>query len=126
MQIKPSTAADKNVNIANIGSLENNIHAGNKYLRFIRDRYFESEDMDELNKMLFSFASYNAGPARVAQLRRMAREQGLDADVWFNSVEVVAAKQIGRETVQYVRNIYKYWTAYRLAREHMLELAAPA
>jgi len=28
---------------------------------------------------------------------------------------VVAAKRIGRETVQYVSNIYKYWVAYKLA-----------
>ena len=29
--------------------------------------------------------------------------------VWFNNVEEVAAKRIGRETVQYVSNIYKYY-----------------
>ena len=118
MQIKPSTAADKNVNIPDISSLENNIHAGNKYLRFIRDRYFESEPMDELNKTLFSFAAYNAGPRRVAQLRSAARKEGLNPNVWFDNVEVMAAKKIGREPVQYVSNIYKYWVAYRLSQEH--------
>jgi membrane-bound lytic murein transglycosylase MltF len=113
MQILPSTAADRNVNIPNIEILEDNIHAGTKYLRFVRDRYFEGEDMDRFNKTLFSFASYNAGPARIAGLRRKAVEMGLDPNLWFDNVEVVAAKEIGRETVQYVSNIAKYYVAYR-------------
>ena len=103
--------------IPDITVLENNIHAGNKYLRFIRDRYFESEPMSDLDKTLFSFAAYNAGPAKVAQLRREAKRQGLDPNIWFDNVEVIAARRIGRETVQYVSNIYKYWVAYRLSRE---------
>ena len=119
MQLLPSTAADKNVNIADIRKLENNIHAGNKYLRFIRDRYFEDEAMDDLNKTLFSFAAYNAGPARVAGLRKAAAAQGLDPNVWFDNVEVLAAQRVGREPVDYVRNIYKYWIAYRLSREQL-------
>jgi membrane-bound lytic murein transglycosylase MltF len=114
MQLLPTTAADSNVNVANIEEMENNIHAGVKYLRFMRDRYFEKEQMDDLNKMLFSFASYNAGPAKVSQLRKQARKAGLDPNVWFRNVEIIAAKRIGRETVQYVSNIYKYYVAYRL------------
>lgn len=118
MQVLPSTAADKNVAISDITLLENNIHAGNKYLRFIRDRYFENEDMNEMNKTLFSFASYNAGPAKVASLRREAKAAGLDPNVWFGNVEIIAARRIGRETVQYVGNIYKYWVAYKLTLEN--------
>jgi len=114
MQLLPSTAKDPNVNIPKIEELESNIHAGAKYLRFINDRYFEKEPMDSLNKVLFTFASYNAGPAKVARLRKEAREKGLDPNVWFRSVEIIAAKRIGRETVQYVSNIYKYYTAYKL------------
>ena len=114
MQLLPTTASDPNVNIPNIKELENNIHAGVKYLRFMRDRYFEKETIDDLNKMLFSFASYNAGPAKVSQLRKQARKAGLDPNVWFRNVEIIAAKRIGRETVQYVSNIYKYYIAYRL------------
>jgi membrane-bound lytic murein transglycosylase MltF len=114
MQILPSTAADRNVNLKNIHEIENNIHAGVKYLRFIRDRYFENEPMDDLEKMLFSFASCNAGAAKVARLRNEARSAGLDPNVWFRNVEIIAAKRIGRETVNYVSNIYKYYTAYRL------------
>jgi membrane-bound lytic murein transglycosylase MltF len=91
----------------------------------MRDRYFENERMDNLNKMLFSFASYNAGPAKVSQLRRQARKKGLDPNIWFRNVEIMAAKRIGRETVQYVSNIYKYYVAYRLIL-NKLELKAEA
>jgi membrane-bound lytic murein transglycosylase MltF len=114
MQILPSTAADRNVGIKNIEKIENNIHAGVKYLRFIVDRYYADEPMDRLNKRLFAFASYNAGPAEVSRLRKEAHEMGLDPNVWFRNVEIVAAKRIGRETVQYVSNIYKYYIAYRI------------
>jgi membrane-bound lytic murein transglycosylase MltF len=114
MQMLPTTAKDQNVNIPNIENLENNIHAGVKYLRFLRDRYFEEQPMDEANKMLFTFASYNAGPAKVEKLRGDAEKTDLDPNVWFRNVEIVAAKRIGHETVQYVSNIYKYYTAYRL------------
>jgi membrane-bound lytic murein transglycosylase MltF len=122
MQLLPTTAADPNVDIADIHEVENNIHAGGKYLRFIYDRYFESSaDLDELNKGLFSFAAYNAGPARVARLRGKAADMGLDPNVWFRNVEIVAAQDIGRETVQYVSNIYKYYIAYE--RMLMMEQA---
>jgi len=114
MQVLPSTAADPNVNIDKIEKLENNIHAGVKYLRFLRDQYFENEPMDKFNKTLFSFAAYNAGPAKINKLREEARQSNLDPNVWFRNVEVVASRRIGRETVQYVSNIYKYYIAYRL------------
>jgi len=114
MQILPSTARDKNVNIPDIDKIDANIHAGTKYLRFMMDRYFADEKMDTVNKGLFSFASYNAGPAKVAKLRAEAARMGLDPNIWFRNVEIVAAKRIGRETVQYVSNIYKYYVSYKL------------
>jgi membrane-bound lytic murein transglycosylase MltF len=113
MQLLPSTAADPNVNIRKIDVMEHNIHAGVKYLRFLHDRYFKNEPMDALNKMLFSFASYNAGPGKIIRLRREARESGVDPNIWFRNVEIIAARRLGRETVQYVSNIYKYYIAYR-------------
>ena len=113
MQLLPSTAADPNVNIRKIDVMEHNIHAGVKYLRFLHDRYFKNEPMDALNKMLFAFASYNAGPGKVIRLRREARESGVDPNIWFRNVEIIAARRVGRETVQYVSNIYKYYIAYR-------------
>ena len=113
MQVLPSTAADPNVGIADIEKLENNIHAGTKYLRFIVDRYFKDPSIDKVNTMLFAFAAYNAGPARINDLRKKTAKMGLDPNVWFNNVEMAAAKEIGRETVQYVSNIYKYYIVYR-------------
>jgi len=113
MQVLPRTARDKNVAIDHIDILENNIHAGAKYLRFIKSRYFSVDSIDELNSNLFAIAAYNAGPARVAKLRKEAASKGLDPDVWFNNVEVVASLRIGRETVQYVGNIYKYYIVYK-------------
>jgi membrane-bound lytic murein transglycosylase MltF len=123
MQLLPSTAADPNVGIPDIENLEKNIHAGTKYLRFIVDRYYKDEPMDEVNKMLFAFASYNAGPARVNDLRVKTAEMGLDPNVWFHNVEVAAAKKIGRETIQYVSNIYKYYIAYRMIVDQMQKKA---
>jgi membrane-bound lytic murein transglycosylase MltF len=78
------------------------------------DRYYKDEPMDRLNKVLFTFASYNAGPARIRQLRAEAAKRGLDPNVWFGNVEQIASERVGRETVTYVSNIYKYWVAYRL------------
>jgi membrane-bound lytic murein transglycosylase MltF len=117
MQLMPATAADKNVGIPDIKELEQNIHAGHKYLRFIQDRYFNDPQFDTLNRYLFSFAAYNAGPAKVNRLRKEAKENGLDPNVWFQNVEIIAAKRIGRETVQYVSNIYKYYISYKLSLE---------
>jgi len=120
MQVLPSTAKDKNVGITNIDEIDPNIHAGTKYLRFMTDRYFaDAEDIDPLDQTLFAFASYNAGPAKVARMRKDAKKMGLDPNKWFNNVEVVAAKQIGRETVQYVSNIFKYYIAYKLVEDKL-------
>jgi membrane-bound lytic murein transglycosylase MltF len=115
MQLLPSTAADKSVSIEDITGLENNIHAGAKYMRWLRDHYFNDPGMGREEQTLFTFAAYNAGPGKVIRLRKEATEMGLDPNIWFDNVEVVAAKRIGRETVQYVSNIYKYWVAYKLA-----------
>lgn len=114
MQLKPSTAADRNVGIPDIRTAENNIHAGAKYMRFLADRYFSDPGIDKLDQGLFTLAAYNAGPARVAKLRAKAATAGLDPDAWFHNVEVIAARDIGRETVDYVSNIYKYYVAYKV------------
>ena len=113
MQVLPSTAADKNVGIPNVEDLEANIHAGTKYLDFVRRRYFSGDEISGLDRMLFALASYNAGPAKINRLRSEAEKSGLDPNRWFGNVEVVAARRIGRETVQYVSNIAKYYVVYR-------------
>ncbi len=117
MQLLPSTAADQSVGIPDISEAESNIHAGIKYMRWILDTYFDDDSIDKRNKVLFAFASYNAGPNRIRRLRSKAEERGLDPNRWFGNVELIAAEEIGRETVQYVGNIYKYYAAYRLVEE---------
>jgi membrane-bound lytic murein transglycosylase MltF len=120
MQVMPKTGAE--MKVGDVRQLEPNIHAGVKYIRFMIDHYYADEPMDDVNKGLFAFASYNAGPARIRGLRQKAAARGLDPNKWFNNVEVVAAESIGRETVQYVSNIYKYYLAYQMVVEHMKDV----
>ena len=120
MQLLPSTAADPNVGIRDISKLENNIHAGIKYLAFLRDRYFSDPQISAHNRLAFSWAAYNAGPANVRKMRNEAENMGLDPNVWFGNVELAAAKTVGQEPVQYVRNILKYYIAYALVRDKLL------
>jgi membrane-bound lytic murein transglycosylase MltF len=115
MQVMPATG--KELKVGDIHEVDPNIHAGVKYMRFMIDQYYKDEPMTPLNKGLFTFASYNAGPGRVRQLRREAEKRGLDPNVWFGNVEQVASQRIGRETVTYVSNIYKYYVAYKLVME---------
>jgi membrane-bound lytic murein transglycosylase MltF len=117
MQVMPATAKDPRVRVKNVHELDRNIEAGTKYLRLMMDDYYEGEPMTRLDKALFSLASYNAGPARVAKLRAEAGKLQLDQNVWFDNVEIVAARRIGAETVTYVRNIYKYYLAYKLMQQ---------
>ncbi|HTT42264.1 MAG TPA: lytic transglycosylase F [Steroidobacteraceae bacterium] len=115
MQILPATGRE--LKVGDIRKVDPNIHAGAKYVRFMVDQYYAREPMTDLDKALFTFASYNAGARRVAQLRTQAKQRGLDANVWFHNVEYVAEEKTGAETVTYVGNIYKYYVAYRLLDE---------
>jgi len=121
MQVLPSTASDKSLNISDIHLLENNIHAGVKYLHFLRDRYFSSPEIEPASRVNLSWAAYNAGPAKINKLRRIAKQRGFDPNKWFFNVEKIAAEVIGRETVTYVANINKYYVAYRLYYEKNLQ-----
>jgi membrane-bound lytic murein transglycosylase MltF len=112
MQVMPATG--KAMKVGDIRQLEPNIEAGTKYLRQIDETYFGDAPMDRLNQTLFAFAAYNAGPNRIQRLRAEALARGLNPNVWFNNVEIIAGERIGRETVQYVSNIFKYYIAYRL------------
>ena len=118
MQVMPATGRE--LAVGDITQAEPNIHAGVKYFRFMMDQYYRDEPMTDLNKGLMTLASYNAGPGRLRQLRREASRRGLDQNVWFGNVERVVSERIGRETVQYVSNIYKYYVAYRLVQDREL------
>jgi membrane-bound lytic murein transglycosylase MltF len=119
MQVMPATG--KELAVGDIRKVDPNVEAGVKYMRFMMDQYYKDEPMDTLDKALFTFASYNAGPARIRQLRKEAAARGLDPNVWFNNVERVVAEKIGRETVTYVSNIYKYYIAYTLVAQETAE-----
>ena len=122
MQIMPETG--KLLKVGDITQLEPNIHAGVKHMRSLMNTFFENEPMDDLNKGLFTFAAYNAGGGRVRQLRQEAEQRGLNPNVWFGNVEQIASERIGRETVTYVANIFKYYVAYRLVVEETERRAA--
>ena len=119
MQVMPATGEE--LDVGDVREIEPNIHAGAKYLRAMMERYFSGAQLDGLNRQLFAFASYNAGPARIAKLRKEAEAQGLDPNVWFDNVEIVASKRIGQETVRYVSNIFKYYVAYKLVVDAQAE-----
>ena len=116
MQLMPETG--RLMKVGDIRRMEPNIHAGCKYLRSLVDENF-ADVTDPFNRTLFAFAAYNAGPTRVAALRHEAEQAGLNPNSWFNNVERVAARRIGRETVQYVANIYKYYVSYSLLERHL-------
>ena len=117
MQVLPKTAAHKSVNITDIHLLENNIHAGVKYLHFLRERYFSNPAIEPASRVNLSWAAYNAGPAKINKLRKIAQKRGFDPNKWFFNVEKIASEFIGRETVEYVANINKYYVAYKLQQE---------
>ena len=117
MQVIPKYAAAPPISVPDVLTADHNILAGVKMLRVIENRYFNDTEIDRLDRTLLAFASYNAGPSRISELRGVAREQGLDPNKWFDNVELVVAKSIGQQTVTYVGNVYKYYIAYELAAE---------
>ncbi len=112
MQLMPATGAE--LKVGDITLMEPNIHAGAKYMDQLMGKYFPDAKFNEMDRSLFAFAAYNAGPGRIAQMRNEAGKRGLDRDKWFNNVEIVTAEKVGIETTTYVRNIYKYYAAYKL------------
>ena len=112
MQLMPATGAA--MKVGDITVIEPNIHAGAKYMDRLMTQYFRDAKFDEQNRALFALASYNAGPGRIAQMREQGKKRGLDPDQWFNNVELVVAEKVGIETTTYVRNIFKYYIAYKL------------
>jgi membrane-bound lytic murein transglycosylase MltF len=115
MQVMPQTAASPPVKVPNIHREENNIHAGVRLIHFLVNDYFNQPELDRMNRTLLAIAAYNAGPAKITKCRQLATQMGYDPNKWFGNVEVATAKIVGRETTQYVANIFKYYVAYRLA-----------
>ena len=112
MQLMPATGAE--LKVGDIKLAESNVHAGTKYMDILMSKYFRDAKFSEVDRSFFAFASYNAGPGKIARMRKEAEKRGLDPDVWLNNVELVTAEKIGIETTTYVRNIFKYYVAYKL------------
>ena len=117
MQVLPSTAKDKKIGIENIEELDNNVHAGVKYLAFLRDRYFNSSEIRTRDQIRLALAAYNAGPAKIQRARNLAKKMGLDENQWFRNVELAVLRIVGQETVRYVSNINKYYVLYQTLLE---------
>jgi membrane-bound lytic murein transglycosylase MltF len=113
MQVLPATAASKAVGIPDISVLENNVHAGVKYLHWLRETYYSDEAISPLDRILFSFGAYNAGPGNMQRARRRAKKLGLDPNRWFNNVEIGMYRAVSGQPASYVRNIYKYYVTYQ-------------
>jgi membrane-bound lytic murein transglycosylase MltF len=115
MQLLPSTA--EYVGFPDVTEIEHNIHAGVKYVSFLRERYFSDPELTEVDRFAFTWAAYNAGPTKVRKMRERAEKMDLNPNKWFQNVEYAALRIVGQETVTYVANIYKYYIAYALSRE---------
>jgi membrane-bound lytic murein transglycosylase MltF len=127
MQLLPKTANDPTVGIGGIDkSADKNIEAGSKYMRLLADKYLNDPQLSQMNKTLMTFAAYNAGPGNLRKFRALAEKSGLDKNIWFGNVEQSAAQVVGRETVDYVGNIYKYYVAYKLVEEKSASVAGKA
>lgn len=113
MQVLPSTAKDPYINIPNIHQIDNNIHAGVKYMNHIRERYFTKETISHDNQVYFSLAAYNAGPGRIQRMRRLAKKHGYNPDIWFKNVEIITRRNVGKEPIHYVANINRYYVIYK-------------
>ncbi|MCO4294427.1 transglycosylase SLT domain-containing protein [Solitalea sp. MAHUQ-68] len=120
MQLMPATGAS--MKVGSIYITEHNIHAATKYMNILMTKYFKDARFDEVNRSLFAFASYNAGPYRIADLRKIAIERGLNPNVWLNNVEIIASEKIGLETTTYVRNVLKYYCSYKLMQARREEV----
>jgi membrane-bound lytic murein transglycosylase MltF len=125
MQLLPTTAKDPKVAIDDIDkSADRNIEAGSKYMRLLADKYLNDPQLTQMNRTLMTFAAYNAGPGNLRKFRALAEKSNLNKNVWFGNVEQAAAQVVGRETVDYVGNIYKYYVAYKLVEEKSASGAA--
>ena len=126
MQVMPRTA--KEMKISNLKDPESGIKAGVQYLNWVRERF--EQELSIKDRMWFTLAAYNAGQGHVKDARRLARQQGLNPDKWFNNVEkamLLLSKRKysrkarhgyvrGTEPVNYVREIRTRYRAYvRLA-----------
>jgi membrane-bound lytic murein transglycosylase MltF len=94
-----------------------------KYIDELMTKTFADAKFSEVDRTLFTFASYKSGANNIASMRAEATKRGLDANQWFNNVELPTAEKYGMLSTAYVRNILKYRVAYQLIAQ---EQAGPA
>ncbi len=132
LQVMPRTA--KEMGFQRLDNPQTGIHAGVKYLDWVRDTF--EADLDAQERLWFALAAYNAGAGHVGDARSLAAQRGWDARRWFEHVEramlLLAKPQFarqarhgyvrGEEPVAYVRNIRDRYQVYLV----MASNAAPA
>lgn len=119
MQIKQAVAQEPYVDISSIAGPKNydsNIHAGVKYLTWLKNTYFDDEKILPEDQIYLSLAAYNAGPGRLKQARKKAKEWGHNPNKWFGELEYVLLKMNFTEPVKYVGDIHQRHTAYVVMR----------
>lgn len=117
-QIKEATANEPYIGVKPIRGLanyDNNIHAGVKYLAWLKKNFFDShKDLPEVERLRMMMAAYNAGPTRIQEAINQAKKMGLNPNLWFRNVEL-AMLEIGvPEPVIYVSEINKHFVSYQL------------
>ena len=136
LQVLPRTA--RSMGFTSLEVPEDGIHAGVKYLDWVRKRF--ETDLPFSERIWFTLAAYNAGYGHVADARRLARQQGLDGDRWFDNTEkamlLLSKKSFaskarygyvrGIEPVSYVRDIQHRYRAYVEIAGHRLSQTSSA
>ncbi len=126
MQLMPTTAAQYGVDTS--ANDQENIMAGLALLDDLRDLWTEKIP-DEEERIKFIVASYNVGAGHILDARQIARDLGLDPDVWTNNVEECIllkskpewyrAKNVrfgycrGTEPYEYVRDVMSIYGHYK-------------
>lgn len=115
-QVKPVTAREPYIGIPEIAgraNAANNVHAGVRYLNWIKERYFDPvEEMHERDRIRMALAAYNAGPRTLLRAQRLATQMGLDPTRWFRNVELAMLAMDKQEPVKYVSEINQRYLSY--------------
>jgi membrane-bound lytic murein transglycosylase MltF len=115
MQLLPSTASD--MGCEDPFDPEQNLHAGMRYLVWLRENFFDDPELQEPDRTELILAAYNAGPGTVRRWRRQAAANGSDPNRWRKNVERIAFQDGNLQPIRYIENIEKYYIAYSLALE---------
>ena len=122
MQVMPATGKD--MKVGDIHAVGGQRPRGDQVHAFHDRPVLQGRAHGRAQQGALRLRSYNAGPARIRGLRKDAQgSAGSIPNVWFSNVERVVAEKIGRETVTYVSNIFKYYVAYKLTLEEREEKA---